>query len=328
MDAKSITDIFSGISNVFPDFAPGLLPTWGKLALFGIPLCLYLATAMLPFIVFYGLIKGHYGRRSLFERCSRQLGRFITLLNWIFLICVCASFGYFEFTQQASGLLHPILRIGLYAGGGCLLAGAVLWTAVMTGWKGLRGMPVLHGILIFLAGSCLAALPVISLLLGRVYFQAITLSEPLDFQTLVDLFIPSASDPFWLSVLLLHGLEVAAAGGVGLFWLLLRRRIDDYGRDYYVFAAKWCGEWAAWGGWMTLLLLAGIQGAVLFRGDWVLRDGSTLFFMLCLFIPLLLASVIWTAIARSALPMRHKVGMVFALVLLLVSAASGGILLL
>ena len=40
MDVKSVTDIFSGLLNMESLLIPGLLPTWGKLILFGIPLCL------------------------------------------------------------------------------------------------------------------------------------------------------------------------------------------------------------------------------------------------------------------------------------------------
>ena len=43
---------------------------------------------------------------------------------------------------------------------------------------------------------------------------------------------------------------------------------------------------------------------------------------------LLIPSVIWTVIARSATPMRHKIGMIFSLLLLVVAIANSGVLVL
>ena len=93
---------------------------------------------------------------------------------------------------------------------------------------------------------------------------------------------------------------------LGLFWLLVRRKIDDFGRDYYVFAANWCGEWAAWGGWFSLIM-AGVLCFMLQTQDLLtLENQGALLFVAALFAALLLPSVIWTVIARSATPMRHK----------------------
>ena len=47
-----------------------------------------------------------------------------------------------------------------------------------------------------------------------------------------------------------------------------------------------------------------------------------------LFAALLIPSVIWTVIARSATPMRHKIGMIFSLLLLVVAIANSGVLVL
>ena len=49
---------------------------------------------------------------------------------------------------------------------------------------------------------------------------------------------------------------------------------------------------------------------------------------LALFAALLIPSVIWTVIARSATPMRHKIGMIFSLLLLVVAIANSGVLVL
>ncbi len=328
MDAKSVTDIFSGLLSMGPVLVPGLLPTWGKLILLGIPLCLYLATSMVPFIVLVGLVRASYGRRSLFERCSRQLGRLSNLLNWIFLICAAASIGYFAYVHQSLAGMHPILRLGLYGGCLCLLVGTLLWTLVMAGWKGLRNMPGVHGILTFLAGIFLIGLPAVVLIFGRAYLQGIPLPDVLTAGNLAMVFLPPLGGLFWISLFLLLGLEAAAAGCSGLVWLLLRRSRDDYGRDYYAFAAKWCGTWAAWGGWIGLACLAGLVCLVSPAIRTEAETVSANFFTMLLVVFLFIANVIWTGIARSTMPMRHKIGMVLSACLLVACMASGGMLLL
>nr|WP_305734128.1 hypothetical protein [uncultured Bilophila sp.] len=319
------TSLLESLSAWMPTLPPGFWEAWGQLALFAVPVCLYFAAVVLPFVVLYGLIRAHYGRRSLFERCSRQQARFANILNWLFLVCG-AGVAVSGIIPYAS--LHPLYRVGLYAAAGLLLAGTLLWTLAVAAWKPLRQHPVLHGLLAFVTGSCLAGLPVIGLVLGRVAMQGTELPQQNDVQALVDILLPAANDPFWLYFGLVHFLEVASAGALGLCWLGIRRRADDFGRDYYTFAARWCGEWAAWGGWIALLLAGGL--CVLMRMQGVLpleREGVPLI-VGSLFVALLIPSIVWTVIARSATPMRHKIGMVVSVILLVFAISNAAVLLL
>ena len=308
-----------------PALPPGLLEAWGQVALFAVPVCLYFAAAMLPFVVLYGLIRAHFGRRSLLERCSRQQARFGNFLNWLFVVCALALWG----TRAVSYEEWPLLyRLALYAGAGLLLAGTILWTFVVTAWKPLRKWPVVHGFLVFLTGICLAALPVLALIAGRLVLQSAALPQELDPVVLLDLLTPSLGDPFWAYFGLIHCLEIAAAGALGLFWLLVRRNADDFGRDYYVFAANWCGGWAAWGGWLSLLLASILCAMLRWQGLLPFENRTVLLFVVMQFAALFLAALLWTLIARSALPMRRKIGMVVALLLLIVAVANSGLLVL
>lgn len=79
--------VLERLSELLPALPPGLIEAWGQLVLFAVPVCLYLAAVVLPFVVLYGLIRAHFGRRSLLERCSRQQARFANFLNWLFLVC-------------------------------------------------------------------------------------------------------------------------------------------------------------------------------------------------------------------------------------------------
>ena len=317
--------VLERLSELLPALPPGLIEAWGQLVLFAVPVCLYLAAVVLPFVVLYGLIRAHFGRRSLLERCSRQQARFANFLNWLFLVCF-VGLGLSKVVPYET--FPPLYQAGLYLSAGLLLGGTILWTVVVAAWKPLRGWPVLHGFLAFLTGSSLACLPIIGLILGRVALQGTELPQENDLQTLIGLLLPSASDPFWLYFGLIHFLEVASAGALGLFWLLVRRKIDDFGRDYYVFAANWCGEWAAWGGWFSLILASVLCFMLQTQDLLTLENQGALLFVAALFAALLIPSVIWTVIARSATPMRHKIGMIFSLLLLVVAIANSGVLVL
>ncbi len=302
------------------------LPGLGRAFLFSIPCCLYLAAVMLPFVVFSGLIWGQYSRRSLFERCSNQLAKFTNLLNWIFLISLVTSCACALLVQQAYSS-NIIVHCGLYVGGPCLLAGTLVWAIIVRTWNKLRKVPSVHGLLILLAGICLVAVLLLCLLLWRACLELTLLPETATIREVLARAIPPFADPFWWNILLLPGQSAAAAGGFGLIWLILRRATDAYGRDYYAFAAHWCGKWAAWGGWISLVLFAGCQ---IFRmgENPAPSSAPAVFYSLCRFIPLLLATILWTVISRSPSPMRHKIEMTFAILLFVLSTAGNCILLL
>ena len=303
--------VLERLSELLPALPPGLIEAWGQLVLFAVPVCLYLAAVILPFVVLYGLIRAHFGRRSLLERCSRQQARFANFLNWLFLVCF-VGLGLTKVIPYDA--LPPLYQMGLYISAGLLLGGTIIWTVVVAAWKPLRSWPVVHGFLAFLTGSSLACLPIIGLILGRVALQGTELPQENDLRTLADLLLPSASDPFWLYF--------------GLFWPLVRRNIYDFGRDYYVFAANWCGEWAAWGGWLSLVMAGVLCFMLKVQELLTLENRGAFIFVAALFLALLISSAIWTAIARSATPMRHKIGMIFSILLLIVAIANSGVLVL
>lgn len=304
---------------------PSLLESWGQLVLLGIPLCFFLASVILPFIVLFGLFWAHFGRRSLYERCSRQLAGLGNILNWLFLGCAAA--GFFVAYQQLE-MIQSFYLLAAAVLGGLLSIGTLLWTLVVLLWKTLRKAPVVHALLIIIAGSCLTFIPIGGLALGRVVIQGTVLPASTEPQVLLDLLLPELQNPFWLVAGLIHFLEAAAAGGVGLLWLLFRRHVDDFGRDYYTFAANWCADWSTYGSWLALLLLGGIVWFLQSGGLLALEQDKILIFTAGMFATLFIPAVLWTIIARSALPMRHKFSMVIALVLFVASLASSGALIL
>lgn len=55
----------------------------------------------------------------------------------------------------------------------------------------------------------------------------------------------------------------ALAGGMSLVWLLIRRQTDDFGRDYYNFAARSCASFAAGGGLLCILVATAFCGMLI-----------------------------------------------------------------
>ena len=114
--------VLERLSELLPALPPGLIEAWGQLVLFAVPVCLYLAAVVLPFVVLYGLIRAHFGRRSLLERCSRQQARFANFLNWLFLVCFVAL-GLSKVVPYET--FPPLYQAGLYLSAGLLLGGTV-----------------------------------------------------------------------------------------------------------------------------------------------------------------------------------------------------------
>lgn len=222
----------------------------------------------------------------------------------------------------------PLYQASLYLSVGLLLGGTITWTAAAAAWKPLHGWPVLYGFLALLIGSSLACLPIIGLILGHVALQGTELPQESDLQTSIGLLLPSASDPFWPYFGLIHFLKVTPAGALGLFWLLVRRRTDGLGRDYYIFTVNRYGEWATWGGWFSLII-ADVLCFMLQTQDLpTFENQEALLFVTALFTTLLIPSVIWTVIAWSTTPMRHKIDMIFSLLFLTIAIANSGVLVL
>lgn len=138
------------------------------------------------------------------------------------------------------------------------------------------------------------------------------------------------------------------AGGMSLLWLLIRRNRDDFGRDYYGFAARVCASFAAAGGLLAIMSATGFARTLmhLYAGPFAptmvlpawLTDAGELVYgllgadtvqrmgldaiphalgMLCLSLPViqLLAAFLWFLAARSAVPMRNKLSMILGLIL-------------
>ena len=113
-------------------------------------------------------------------------------------------------------------------------------------------------------------------------------------------------------------LGLAVGGSVTLLSLLLRRKTDDFGRDYYRLAVNWSAGWGAWGGaglavlsglgfwWLLPQASVGQAGILLWQIAAAVAACAVLT-LLCLL-----------SVARSDNPLRLKSLMFFSLLLMMI----------
>ena len=161
-------------------------------------------------------------------------------------------------------------------------------------WKFLTNYPVLHiilGVIAFLQGlmTCVGVMAVTPQF-GQAYLSALCYTLPLIF---------------------------ALAGAFGAVWLLLRRKADDFGRDYYNTMVPWCTRWArnAWVLlWLLLVASSGLEIWQTWQTTGVFMQQDAIFQSLRVLL-WLLPALLWTLVARSATPLRQKPALVIGLLL-------------
>lgn len=305
------------------DHFSALAESWGLPLLFGLSACFLLAAATLPFMSLVALASAMRTKRGLYDRCAHQLGRLAWILPALLLGCLLiAQLG----RPLLAGRIRQaaLLADAVIAGAGALIAAAALWGVCAGAWRRLRAHPAALWLIGLAGGLCAVSVPALGLMIACLPTAGSDLSafsgwsDPLLPALLADV---GTGSVFWSLLALLVPPGCASGGGIALIWLVLRRARDEYGRDYYAFAARWCGKWAAAGGWLSLAVWAGVlwmvtEGAVLaapgLHAPALIGAGLTV-----------VAAVLWTVVGLSAAPMRHKPGMVLALLCFLAGLTAG-----
>lgn len=239
----------------------------------------------LAVMVSAGQILAQVRRRSSYDKCAYQLSLPAVGLAWALALPAGLS--------VAMGAASPLFSGANAQQGAALAGGALCLTACRALWRTLLRCPAAHLSLgAFSAALCLFAL---YSLMGLPMIKPARETLPL--------LLTGVPLPFWMVPL---PPAMAMAGAWGSVWLLFRRDKDDYGRDHYAQMLPWCVSWArnAWVVlWLTLTAL--FAGIVRHAGRG--RDDVELYVVLSS--ALLLCAVpalLWTAILRSAAPLRRK----------------------
>lgn len=273
-----------------------------------VPPAVFLALAGLGLFGAAAQRRGTRQRRKSFNKCARQLSMLGMTLGWGLLIGMrvwlyLAPLPQLAMVFEASWLL---LAVATLVASICFLAAATLekapWLHMLLGV--LQAVFAYAAFLLGLAAAHLA--PLVDSILEALRNRQFPELPPLQ-----EIFLPLAT-PLAYSLLLLLALPAA----FGAFWLILRRRHDDYGRDHYNVTLPWCAAWAR-NGWLALwLLMLALSGLTIYdrwqNGVFTGHDALLQSLPLLLW---LIPALIWAAVSCSKTPLRHKFSLTLALIM-------------
>lgn len=290
-----------------------ILPQWA-FALLPLPLLIAAIFWGAPAVALVSELIGLISGKPFPSRTARQMSRLALgghALFWL-IAAVCAAAFLSDPVWQSAFVVDN--RLLLIASAALPLFGSLALTGYDLGWKMARERRVVH----FLLG-CVANLPIkygywALAGLGLLLFRNIDINSPA--------FLPPWGSALWPLMALWLPLSLYLAAGAGLCYLLLRRNADDWGRDYYRFAAPFLAKWHLVCGLVVLVVLfwlyASLKGIFNLHLPQIFYAGMAA--VACLGLSMTLALLIGT----SENPMRLKVSMAATAIL---SLAHGSLLL-
>lgn len=298
---------------LFPDAA-----VWSLALPGGIMTCLLLAMTGIPFLCLAGQRLAVARRSSFPDKLARQAAT-LAALAAVMLLAVSVAV-ITRMAQMQPDLLQGPFRIPLLAPPALLAGTALCAGAYMFGWRHVRGS-ILHRFtgLAAAIGGIETTVVTFALVRGLLLPGHPLPSVATPLATMNALLGAPLDSLLWPVLGQAVFMAAGATGAFCLAWLLTRREKDDFGRDYYNYALGVCARWALGG---TLCALP-VAVYVLYRAATLVSPDLTVLPPLLplagtLVLPLA-ACGLWGTVIRSATPLRHKMAIVGALVLLMVA---------
>lgn len=273
-----------------------------------VPLACLLAYCGIYFLSSTARIIAVSRRRAPYEKCSRQIALLGLFLGWGLLIGA-RIWLYLTRTEHIDGSMESFMLEMSWL---LLSIGVLFSTIYYCCWRILKNMPVLHSTLgvISAVQNCIALVCI----LFTIKVLAVAPAPVSQHLALPMLFPDAWEAALWSAACYTTPLIFALAGGFCSFWLVLRRKRDDFGRDYYKLMIPWCAAWARNGWtvvWLLLLISTALEiwprpGAPAFEATWAALAAARL---LIWFIPLPL----WNLVKKSPVPLRHSWAALLAL---------------
>ena len=251
-------------------------------------------------------------RKMFYEKCALQLTRFVSLVGLAAGVVVVAA-GYFLLRRHMPELLAPPFGMRLIffllvpgMGYGLFLVRRVTWT-------GLNHLPKTRFLLGLLPATLgLALMGRIILPLEQVQAFAQNPQAGGAGGALLEALSPGMSLDAVLFSRIAYALFIGLAGTAvfGAWYLFWRRNREDFGRDYYSFALKFCARWGA-----------GLTVAAAAAAWWVLQglslpptggEDPLLLRFACTATASLICCLLLLCMGKSAVPLRHKPTAFFA----------------
>ncbi len=287
-----------------------IIPQWAFALL---PLLLLLAALFwgAPAIALVSELIGLVSGKPFPSRAARQVSRMALgghLVFWL-VVAGCAmtliSHPFWESAFVNDNRLLLMASAALPFFGSLALAGYDL------GWKGAKERKAMHLLL-----GCVANVPIkygywALAGMGLLFFRDVGLSSPA--------FLPPRGSALWPLMALWLPLSLCLASAIGQCYLLLRRNADDWGRDYYRFAAPFLAKWHLASGLAVLMVLVWLYASL--KGVFNLHLPQIFYAGTASAAALGLAMILSLFVSLSENPMRLKLSMIGAAVLSLTHAS-------
>lgn len=266
-----------------------------------IPLSALLAYTGLYFISAVARILGVSRQRNAFEKCSRQLAWLAMALGWIILVTARVWLYYTQNTRPEGTLLNYMAEISWLL----LSLGVLLGTIYYFLWRILKNMPVLHVTIGMLAAvqNCIA----FASILFTIRLSAASAHPQGPEYVLPNLFPEVWEAPIWSAAAYTIPAIFGMAAGFGICWLALRRKKDDFGRDYYNKMLAWCSAWAK-NSWLLLLFLLFLASSLkLWReSPTIFQNMEAILYEAAGLLLWIIPALCWIFVQKSALPVRNR----------------------
>jgi hypothetical protein len=255
-------------------------------------------------------------RKSLHAKCALQISQ-AAFFCGLFALAATALSVIFLLGRYQPEMLRPPLLWQPLAVFLPPLAALLLLLLHLALWEPLKKFRLPRLFFGLIAALFSLLLLFTGLLLVSAVLRAQAVSLDAFFQVLVPDFF--SSPVLWVLLAYLVCMGMASGSGLAQLWLLIRRRKADYGRDYYVFAMRYCALFAL----IFTLLATTCAGGIYWLLDrstpCELSQTHDLGLMLIAWGLPLSCSLLWLGISKSDTPLRHKPGAFFACLFLLVA---------
>lgn len=276
-----------------------------QVLLAGFVVCMFLAAVFLPLQAWLALWHASRKQKSAYKKLGGQIGLLGGSLS-----CGLVLLGLIlgtVFALNHGRLFDGFFRFGVYA-----VIGLGLFNLFVGAWLAKTPQSKAAALVSFL--GMLLLLVVLTAMLRAVFMPGFVSSgadAPLD--VAYALFAPAHDDIVYGLYLLAPFLGLGSAGAVAMLWLLVRRNKDNFGRDYYMLALRWCATWALIGSLALACVAAYAMWLVLLALQPSRYEVIMVFLGASIAVPFVIA-LVFTLIVRSSNPMRHKLTMLVGLI--------------
>ncbi len=290
-----------------------------------------LAIVGMPIMIIVGQILSIMRERSAYAKCAKQIATLALIIGWALVVVGLGVLWLrvgptllagIDQTGQAinlsllfsatPSLVHIQADIIVWLG---IFAATIMLNIVHVMWPVWEEKRVLHQCIALVSSFWYGmALYAIVCIISVEYAVTIGIDYPL---SLGSLFQPSITSNFWNAGPYLPPLAFTLSASISSVWLIIRRKYDDYGRDYYANMLKWCAAWSRTAWFLLWFLLVGNTAL-----QWLsaLQEANYLtspeFLQSALFLFLwMIPGALWTLAIRSSATLRHKTTLILACIL-------------